>query len=219
MKKLQITSWIIFFTGIIFRLFLLPGGNLILVIGAALFLVHNIIFLIKNWASNLAISFLHLSITAWTIYLLFRILFWPGGPYFLGAPLLFLVPFLITVVYVTIHIIEKTKFRLPQILLSIYFLFSLKLAETHSHRIYYFFNLNKVLNEESRNYNYQSWDKYSWFLYISKKQDEALQANEYAQKALKNHFKKSLGIQKAKDSMLIWKHREQIENKIWNTYP
>jgi len=72
-----------------------------------------------------------------------------------------------------------------------------------------------VLNSETRNTNYRAWDEYSWFLYISGKQDEAIEANQKAQKAAEER-QNGRAVQYLKE---IKQHEQQIRNKNWTTGP
>lgn len=219
MKKLLITSWILFTLGLIFKLFHFPASGELLILGSLLLIIHSIIFLFKNAKTNLPFAFLHLSIALWTIYLLFRVKFWGGWPEILGFNTLFIIPFLATLIWFSLHLVRHSKFKLPQYLLIVYTVFSIILSYIHSDKIFYFFNLNTVINSESRNQDYYSWDKYSWFLYISDKKIEALEANKNAQKAVNENLKTTRSDEAVKFSSIIKQHEEQIRNDNWTTYP
>lgn len=75
--------------------------------------------------------------------------------------------------------------------------------------------MNTALHSESRKINYYSWDKYSWFLYISDKYEEALVANENAQKAVKICIEKYNDESAKKYSELINQHEKNIINQDW----
>ncbi|MDR0437075.1 MAG: hypothetical protein LBH22_02095, partial [Bacteroidales bacterium] len=75
------------------------------------------------------------------------------------------------------------------------------------------------LHGETRNINYWAWDKYSWFLYIVDKQDEAIEANHMAQKAAEERLKiipDGITVQTLKE---IKQHEQQIRDKNWTMYP
>lgn len=150
---------------------------------------------------------------------MFRLQYWPCGTVILGCPLLFIMVLLLTISYFVLLFTVKTKLKFPQIFLIVYFVFSLVLSYTHSDRIYYFFNLNSVLNEESRNTNYHSWDKYSWFLYLAHKQDEAIEANQNAQKAAEEHLKIIPDRETLQYLTIIIQHRPQIQDENWPSWP
>lgn len=219
MKKLLIIAWTIFIIGLAFRLLHYPGTAVISLLGTLLLVIHSIIYLVKNAKTNLPISFLHLSYSLATIYILFRFQYWPVGPIVLGYSLFFVIVLLVTISCFVLHITNKTPIKFSQIFLAIYFAFFFWLSFTHSDRIYYFFNLNTVINSESRNTNYYSWDKYSWFLYIAGKQDESIEANQNAQKAAEEYLKIIPGEEAIKYLTTIKQHGQQIRDKNWTSWP
>jgi len=219
MKKLQIIAWTIFIIGLVFRLLHYPGTSLISLLGTVLLVIHSIIYLVKNAKTNLPTSFLHLSYSLLTVYVLFRLQYWSCGPMILGYSLFFIIVLLLTISCFVLMFSSKTQFKFPQIFLVVYFVFFIALSFTHSDRIYYFFNLNTVLNGESRNTNYQSWDKYSWFLYIADKQDEAIEANQNAQKAAEEYLKMIPDEEAVQYLTLIKQHGQQIQDKNWTSWP
>jgi hypothetical protein len=103
--------------------------------------------------------------------------------------------------------------------LIVYFVFSIIISYTHSYKVFYFFNLNTVTNDESRNQDYYSWDKYSWFLYIADKNNEAIEANENAQKAVTEYLKTTHSKEAVNYMSIIKQHEEQIKNGNWASYP
>ncbi len=219
MKKLQIIAWTIFIIGLVFRLLHYPGTSIISILGTLLLIIHSIIYLVKNAKTNLPNSFLHLSYSLMTTYVLFRLQYWSFGPMILGYSLLFIIVLLLTITCFILHITNQTKFKLPQIFLIMYFIFFFILSFTHSDRIYYFIKLNTVLNAESRTTNYYSWDKYSWFLYIADKQNEAIEANQNAQKAAEEYLKIIQDEKAVQYLTLIKQHGQQIQDRNWTTYP
>ncbi len=213
MKQLQTIAWIIFLLGLIFKLLHYPGAAILLILGSTLLFIYSLVYLFKNLKTNLPYSFLNLSFSFWTIYLMFRFQYWNF------AQEIFVVAFLVTITCLSLHLINQTKFKLPQIILTLYFLFSIKIAYTNSDRIFYFFNLNTILNYDSRNLDFHSWDKYSWFLYIVNKQDEAIIANQNAQKAVDEYLKITQFNDELEYSTLIKQHGKLIRDKNWTTFP
>jgi hypothetical protein len=76
---------------------------------------------------------------------------------------------------------------------------------------------NSVINSESIKTNYRAWVKYSWFLYISDKQNEALEANQKAQDIINQN--KYFDDDLANDLWRIQQHEEKIRNQNWMSYP
>ncbi len=213
MKKLLIAAWTIFIIGSVFRLMNLEGYSILSIIGTLLLLIHSLVFLIKNAKTDLPTSLVHLSYSFLTTYILLRLQYWPVGPPF------FLIVLLLAISCFVLLFKRKIQFKFPQIFLVVYFIFSFVLSFTDTDKIYYFFHLNTVLNGESRNTNYYSWDKYSWFLYLSNKQDEAIEANQKAQKAAEESLKVNQDKEDIQYLTLIKLHGQQIQNKSWTNYP
>jgi len=219
MKKLLIIAWSIFIIGILFRLFHFPGPSLLLILGTFLLVVHSVIFMVKNAQTDLPNAFLHLSYALLTVYLLFKIQYWSCGPMILGFTLLFIIVLLAIFTSFILFFTNKTKIQIPQILLVVYFAFIFVLSYTHSYSIYYFFNLDKTLNQDSRDTDYRTWDKYSWFLYIANKPNEALEANLNAQKALEEHLKIETDEKAIQYQTLLKQHNQKILENNWTSWP
>ena len=65
------------------------------------------------------------------------------------------------------------------------------------------------MNKDSRNTDYRSWDNYSWYLNLRKKQTEALEANIKATDAVKLLFKNS-NNDEARQYLTVLKQHEQL---------
>jgi len=219
MSKLRIASWLILIIGIIFDLLHVTGFSNLLVLGTLLSFVYSVVYLINNFKSNFQESILNLTFSFWTLYLLVRFLYLPGGIYIAGFPICFIIPVIFSIAYLYLYVINKVKFKVSQLILTLVISFSVIISNVHSDRIYYFFNLNSTLNCKSRTLDYKSWDKYSWFLFIAKKQDEAIQANSIAQTANSKCLKVPHYFNVNRDSVLIKIHAKNILNKNWLDYP
>lgn len=218
MKTFLITSWTLFTIGLILRSLIIPGGSIILILGTLLLIIHSVINLIKKAKTNLPSALLHLSFSFITTYILFRLQYWYCGPSILIFPLLFILVFLLTLI--SLIIIRSYKlFKIPEALLCVYFVFFIILSFTHSHKIFYILNLNNLIHSESRKIDYYSWDRYSWFLYVSCKYEEAIDANENAKKAVKICIEKYNEELAKKNSELINQHEKNIINQNWTSYP
>lgn len=217
MRILQIIAWVVFTIGIVFRLFDFPGTSLVSVIGTFLIVLHGIISFFKTVNTNLPTAFLYLSVSSITVYFLFRLQYWYCGPRVMGFPLLFIITLLVSITCIVLHLTNKSKYKTPQLFLMVYFISFLILSFVHSHSIYYFFHLNSVTYSKSRKISFQFWDKYSWFLYIANKKEEALEANDKAKEALEESrkvYRISLS-----DIKIIEEHRKLILTNNWKTYP
>jgi signal transduction histidine kinase len=177
MRVLYIISWVIFFTGLVFKFLHIIGENIFLILACLMMLIHSIIFLCKRIKTDYKRVLLYFSYTFLTIYITARVCYWNG------SKLLFLLALLVVIFTFVMYLIEKKAFKIPQIILVSYFVFFLMLSYTPSYKIHYIVNLNIILNKERRNTDYLSWDKYSWFLHLRELEHEALEANQKARKA------------------------------------
>ncbi|OYU95799.1 MAG: hypothetical protein CFE21_11720 [Bacteroidetes bacterium B1(2017)] len=219
MKIIERISLLLFLIGIAFKLLHWAGADIILLVGCAIFFSVSLIHFFKNIRNNIAYSFLYLSFSLWIIYFLFRLLYWPGGPSILfGFKLVFFVPFFVSIAWFALQLQSKTRFRLPQFMLIAFFLFSWSISYRQSDEFYYFFYLNPVLNKTSREYNYRSWDKYSWFLYNVKKQEEAIEANTKAQEALDKQLNLFEDPITKEYSTILKQHRQLILDHTWRSF-
>ena len=188
MKIFQIISWATFFVGIIFKFLHFPGGGILCTLGfglifmfAAIFLYKNVFFKKENKETVSAL--LHFSFAFLTLYILFRVQFWPG------QVANFLFAMIVSTIYFVLFFIDtgSLRFRLPHFFLIAYFAVAVFLYAIPGHKIYYAFHY-KILSEKTEiSWSYEVWNMYSWFLYTNGEYDKALEANHKAQKALANN--------------------------------
>lgn len=177
MKTFLLSSLSLILLSIVFRLYHLPGANLIMLISAVFFVVFagiNSFRKKKIWNINVLGGWL---LAICSIKLLFTYLYWYSGPIILGTNALFIVLLTIMIIYVVVGLVNKNK------LSKMVLLFSLLVAIFNfvpSYSICYFFDLNEVINKENNSTNYSSWDKYSWFLNLRGDKERALIANQKA---------------------------------------
>jgi hypothetical protein len=100
----------------------------------------------------------------------------------------------------------------------IYFLFSFWLSFTHSDKIYYFINLSRPLNSDNREHNFRVWNKYSWFLYIVNKKDEAIAANIQAQRIVDEYFKTTQDSIYVNYSLGLKQQNQLIKDNNWTDF-
>ena len=211
-KKLHLVSWIILVIGIAFKFLHWPGGSLLAIIGCLLMLVYSLIYLVKNSNRDIAKSFFNLTSTFVTIYLLFRIQYWAF------AQVVFGLTFILGVTTLILSLVKQTQFKLKQILLTGYFICFLAISFVHADMIFYLFNKSYIeyQNEDGDYYNYRVLDRYSWFLYLAGKFDEASKINQDAIISAKNYIEFAPYDTEAKMILEnIEKHGEQIKNKSW----
>lgn len=215
MKKLQIIAYVIFIIGLITKLFHVNGSNYLLVLGTLLILIYGILFFFKNRKEKLADSLMHLAISFLTVYLFCRLLFMYCGPMILGLPLYYLLSLGISIPALIMNVSKRTNFKLPQVLFLFYFLFISCISFLHSYRIYYFLNLNEITAKECRIENYRMWDRYSWYLYLGDKQEEAIDANQKAQQIIEEKLKIEQIEQLLNDLETIKNHNLMIRDQNW----
>ncbi len=183
MKKLLITSIIIYFLGLFAKIFHFPA-SLLVILGTGLFIIYSLIFVVKGIKEKTALSFALLSSSVFLIYILARIFYWTTFP-ILGISLYLILGFGFGI----LSFINVKSYRLPNlwgvITMTLLFLCSVFLLNISSDRIYYFFNMRDLENNSSGHleYDMEHWDRYSWFLYLKGNYNEASKANEIAIKA------------------------------------
>jgi len=219
MKKLQIIAWSIVVIGLLFRLFHYPGTAIVSILGTLLLVIHAVIYLVKQNKTNLPGALVHLSIALMTVYFLFRLQYWSCGPDIFGFSMLFILAFLLAVSSFVLLFRSKTTFTFIQLFFAGYFVLFFVLSFTRSYKLYYFFNLNTILNAESRKSNFKVWDKYSWFLYLAERKEEAMDANRKAQAALDEFWKESSDDDAEQYFILIEQHRRKIRDGNWTSFP
>lgn len=217
MKKFYLIAWSIFALGFVFKLLHYPGGNSMLILGALLIDVHAIAFLARNFKTNQNDSLIYLSIAGINTYTLWRLMYWDTLR-ILGVPLVFLIPLVIALYTLVLFFKRKVQIRWPQLFLLTYLVFIVYLSTVHSYSLNYFFNLSKALNSETRDTNYMSWDTYSWFLYIAGKYQEALDANQEAQNAVKRCNSEYVDPEANNYLEVLKKHEKMIVKRNWNTF-
>jgi hypothetical protein len=213
MKSLRIIAWILIAMSMVLKLMHYPFSGPAIILGVLFLFIHAIIFLFRNAETNLPDTFFHLNISIWTIYWMIRFMFWPF------SQIIFVISICATFTYIVLLGIHKFKVHLPQIALFIYIAGLTALSNTQGYYIYYFFNLNPVLNETTNLVNYKAWDKYSWFLYVAEKKQEALQANQNADYAVKKSIKMNTNnIDAYQFAFYIQQHKQNIKEGNWSDY-
>lgn len=177
MKGLLYSSTILFALAIIFRLYHLPGNSFLPIISCLLLFIFAVINSIrKKQLGNLS-AFGGWVLFAWSLYILFKYMYWNMGLFILGFSVFFLLVFFLTILYFVVHAKSWSKGVLVVSILGLVYSFVPAYVNC------YFFDLNEVINKEYNEINYASWDQYSWFLFQYGKNEEALEANQQAMKA------------------------------------
>jgi hypothetical protein len=177
MKGLLYSSAIFFALAIIFRLYHLPFGSLLPIISCLLLFIFAVINSIRAKQLGSLNAFGGWVLFAWSLYILFKYMYWNMGLFILGFSVFFLLVFALTILYVITNAKRWSKGVLIVSILGLVYSF------VPAYVSCYFFDLNEVINKEYNEINYASWDQYSWFLFQSGKNEEALEANQQAMKA------------------------------------
>ena len=177
MKGLLYSSAIFFALAIIFRLYHLPFGSLLPIISCLLLFIFAVINSIRAKQLGSLNAFGGWVLFAWSLYILFKYMYWNMGMFILGFSVFFLLVFALTILYVITNAKRWSKGVLIVSILGLVYSF------VPAYVSCYFFDLNEVINKEYNEINYASWDQYSWFLFQSGKNEEALEANQQAMKA------------------------------------
>lgn len=219
MKKLLIISWSVFILGVVFRLFHISGVGMILILGGLMQLVHSLIFLFKNSKTDLPKATFYLSLTSWTVYFVFRLLFLPGGPNIFGFRLIFILPYLFTIFFFIFNWGEFVKFKFSQMFLISYFVFGLVFSYVQSDRVYYFLYFQPQIHGDTYTNDFEKIDNYSWYLNLSNKHEEAIAANSNAQKILGE----AIRIQPKDKELLYYQyvlnlHRQKLLANNWEEF-
>jgi hypothetical protein len=198
--------------GLLFKFLHIHFNGLLLTLGGILLFIHSIIFLANNFKMKLLECLGFLTFSTLSVYLIFRIQYWRF------SQILLLITILLTVIWLIVFISSKSGFNAFRIFLIFYFLFSMVVAYTPAYKICYLINFNIVLNRTHKEYDYYSWDKYSWFLYGIGKQTEAIEANKKATVAAEKAIE-AFNYPEARSYIEIIKHHKLlIETKNWKDY-
>jgi len=212
MKKIYIISWSILLAGLILRILHLNGAGILMSLSGLLLLIHSLLYLIKHVKSNLPLSVLYLTFASITIYLIARLQYWSFGRS------IFIITCLFTLTYFIIYLVYKLRIQAVQIVLIGYLVLFEIISYIPSYTIYYYVNMNTLINKDSRRTDYYSWDKYSWFLYIRDRQKEAIEANINAQEAARLYLKKTHDEEAKLYLEIIKQHEQQIKDKTWTDF-
>jgi hypothetical protein len=213
MRIFFIISCSLFVIGFLFKLLHLPGAALGLVFGSGLLVCHSLIYLLINSRTQLVKSFVFIVFAFASLYLMFRLLFWPGAQTALIAVVT------TAIIGVIIMVVSKTKPTGMQLFVALYLGVCIMLGFVHSDRIYYFTNYNQ-LNQSPVKYPF-IWDKYSWFLYLAGRKDEAAIANANAREALAAGHEDFYYETRDNEppQVRLERHGKLIAENGWNSYP
>lgn len=210
MKPFEITGYVVFLIGIVFKFLHFPGAAILMLLGSLFLLLFYSKRLIKKEDRSISKNLTGLAAAFWAIYLLFRIQYWS----YIVIPMLAALGFTIAAIQYrkagSFKVVSRT------IVLLALFAISAIAAFTPTYFIYYLVNLNEPMNENYRKYSYTAWNKYSWFLYKDGEIDMALEANEKAFEAAKKSINEYM-----EDTTILTvliNNKQDIMKRSWNNY-
>jgi hypothetical protein len=201
MKNFERLFYLITFAGFICKPFHIPGHTLIILFGL---LCLFVVYLYALITSERTVTYVLTGMSA--VFIMGSILCHLKFFVFAGYIMDFSVFILLMAVFYSIR--NKSYFKF----LSTFVLFLIGLHVfillQPKNRIYYFLNIRYNINID---HDYITWDKYSWFLFIENKYEEAAHANKRAFEI----------VQKSNDVEfleLIEKHGKLIDEKKWKKF-
>jgi hypothetical protein len=217
MKYFKIISLSIMLLGIVFKLLHFPGNALLLLVGNLLFFIFSVFYFLKTNKEKKVKSYIFLIYSFIFVYVMFRLMYWPGGPLILGIRSIHLVSVVSSIIFMVFYLKEERKMNANIITFFIIFVLHLRLGYVQSHQLYYHTNLNPTFYPSSYDENYFSWDKYAWFLNLSNEKEKALNANLKAKSILIKQLNPS--ELETNETLQILKNRAfLIQIGSWNTY-
>ncbi len=206
MKIFEVLAYLAFFIGLFEKVFhtqLVPFPAVIMIFGVLLVLVLNIVRL-RGPKKHQAI--IGLSLFLWMVYLLLVLKYFV--PY--QAPIL--TAAILMSLYTAFRVIKE---RLRSYNLILWFLFMISgvsLAFVPLADRYYIINIkfNSTLYEDPF-----FWDRYSWWLNIDGRHDEAIEASSTALMII-NKWEE--GPEKLEWTTMVEDHRNKLETKSWTIF-
>lgn len=210
MPRSLLIAYLLFLIGIGFKIYWLPFASLLLVLGTTLSLVFSLIYLLKNFKTNVLHGLFYVAVAVNLIYVTFRIQYWPIGRNSFGLSYVYILVILASLVYILAFFIKNQPVNTRFVVLLSLFIGTFYLTAVPPYQVHSTLYLNSLTYDDSRKTNFIQWDYYSWFLYVSDSFDEALAANQKAQQALKKV------LEKESSELLLQNQRqlEEVENLI-----
>jgi hypothetical protein len=210
MPRPLLIAYLLFLIGIGFKIFWLPFASLLLVLGTTISLVYSLIYWIKNFKTNVLHGLFYVAVAVNLLYVTFRVQYWPIGRNSFGLSYVFIFVISASLAYILVFFIKKQRVNTRFVVLLSLFIGTFYLTAVPAHQVHSTLYLNNLTYDESRKTNFIQWDYYSWFLYVSDAFDEALDANQKAQQALKKV------LEKDSSELLLQNQRqlEEVENMI-----
>ena len=208
MRRIEKVGFLIFLIGFGLKFIHAPFHTVIMLVGIISLLGIYLYFLFSK-GKSVEYVLSGLCAVSWLIFLLFVIKFFPFVYFSLA----------LAVCLTLLWLIRKIKFKEKSGSITalniaiIAFCSALYLiAPSTRYRIF-----NILYNKEIET-DFQTWDKYSWFLYRSQKFNESYEASIKAQNALLN-----FQLKHPEESLNVWQnqitqHQIKIREKNWSSY-
>jgi len=182
-----------------------------MIVSIGILLISSCLFFMRNRDQKPAEAYLQLALGFQMFYFLYRVLFWGG------AQSIFMAAAFTTVLFYIRIILLKSPVKPSLIAFSLFTLFIGILSVTPAYKVYYATHLH---TGASLKYGYNYLDKYSWFLYTSKENGLAIEANRMAKEALNNAFEAEKWIFGSKSDWQkrLEDHRVKILTGSWKSY-
>lgn len=183
-----------------------PFTGILMILSIALWVVSGITNALKQKkAQNQTRLIAYISVSAWMIYIIFRLMYWEFSNLFLYFGLINS--------GMAIMLSMKLKVKLKGIVLAslLITIFGVYLSTRRAYQVYYTMNLTESFHQFERANSNVAWDKYSWFLYLADKNAEALEANSKAAQITESRG----------ENEILWRlsqNRGSIENRTWKKY-
>lgn len=198
MKKLFLLSLFVFIAGLVLKVFHVHYNAIVMLLGVLLMLVSGIAG--ATGQKRGFPLFFTLSYALCSLALVFMLKFYPGQLYVFYVALAFALASMVMLA-------GKKQIKSAVSLLPLAAML-LVLHLTPSDRIYYLFNIKYNYEIDT---DYQTWDKYSWFLYRNGNHEEALKASLKAMQTAEN-------VGDEENVKIVDEHYRKIQSKKWEHY-
>ncbi|HRH39518.1 MAG TPA: hypothetical protein PK760_14305, partial [Flavobacteriales bacterium] len=206
-------SWwglVIFWIGFLFKFMHWPMASLNLLIGTALLVTG--VFLKRRTAATIDLHSLSLRavLAAAHLFLLFRLLYWPGS----------WITFMILLIALggALMLFMRSDFVKPTTFLTFFLigLLSASLVFVRAYSFSWFFGVGSPIMREEVPYSYTGWSQYSWFLHAAGEGEESMVAMNNAVLAAERCV-----AERDHDPKLIVFYKEErwrLHNNNWNEW-
>lgn len=209
MKKTELFIYSLFGVGIVLKLFKLPMHTIFILISLLIILIYYVVCLI-NKKKDLYSSLTGILSFVWLFCLLSILKHFPF------TNIVFVIATLSSIALLVL-LLKNNKIKTSNsILCAIIIVITIFFKFLPSHHSYYLTNIKFNYQIEI---DYFSWDKYSWFLYNDGKQEEAIEANKNALKAVELSLEDPKHGDENEYLNFIKEHELEISNKNWTKYP